>query len=307
MITFKKANKRNSVIWIGFWAFSLASVLFGNFNSADAAQAEAPRFVAPKAPSSSQKDYTIGGKDVLQIVVFEEADLSSDGIRVSLDGFITFPLIGRVRVEGMTAYQAERELTRLLKTRYLVNPQVSVHLMEYSSKVVNVLGAVRNRGAIPLKGPSTLLEVLSLAGGVNIDEAGPNLIILRPLPGGGGVKNITINLDRLLNEGDLSQNIALQNKDTIFIPQADQIFVFGEVTSPGPYKLRTKDVSVVEAITMAGGPTRLAAPNRTRFVRVKDGIEQYISVNVDSIIKGDKSQDILLRPGDIVVIPQTYF
>ncbi len=244
---------------------------------------------------------------MLKIIVFEEAELSSEGIRVSNDGFITFPLIGRVRVEGMTAYQAERELTRLLKTKYLVNPQVSVYLKEYASKVVNVLGAVKNSGTIPLKGPSTLLEVLGLAGGVNTDEAGQTLTILRRVPGKLGVKNITINLDRLLKEGDLSQNIALQNKDTIFIPQADQIFVFGEVTKPGPYKLRANEVSVVEAITMAGGPTRLAAPNRTRIVRVENGKERVIQVNVESIIKGDKNQDVLLRPGDIIVIPQTYF
>ena len=244
---------------------------------------------------------------MLKIVVFEEADLSSEGIRVSNDGFITFPLIGRVRVEGMTTSQIEWELTRRLKKDYLVNPQVSVHIKEYASKVINVLGAVKTPGTLPLKGPANLMEVLGRAGGVNIEEAGQNLTILRPLPGKRGVKNITINLNTLLKEGDLSQNIALQNKDTVFVPQADQIFVFGEVANPGPYKLRTKNVSVVEAITMAGGPTRLAASNRTRIVRVENGKERVLQVNVDSIIKGDKSKDILLRPGDIVVIPQTYF
>lgn len=306
MLTWKNQIKRNSAIWLGFGAVLVASFLLG-INLSAAAQVEATRFVASKAPSSSENDYTIGGKDVLQIIVFEEVDLSSDGIRVSNDGFITFPLVGRVRVDGLTTHQVERKLTHLLEKDYLVNPQVGVHLKEYSSKIVNVLGAVKTRGAIPLKGPSTLLEVLGRAGGVNIDEAGQNLTILRSLPGHGDVKNITVNLDRLLKEGDLSQNIALQNKDTVFVPQADQIFVFGEVAKPGPYKLRTKDVSVVEAITMAGGPTRLAAPNRTRIVRVKDGKQQDVLVNVDSIIQGDKSQDILLRPGDIVVIPQTYF
>jgi polysaccharide export outer membrane protein len=269
--------------------------------------APSTRFVTPQAPASSEKDYSIGGKDVLKIVVFEEPDLSSEGIRVSNDGYITFPLIGRVRVEGLTAFKVERELTRLLAMDYLVNPQVSVYIKEYASKVITVLGAVKVRGAIPLKGPATLLEVLGRAGGVNIEEAGQNLTVLRILPGKRGVKNFTINLDRLLKEGDLSQNIALQNKDTVFVPQADQIFVFGEVTKPGPYKLRTRDVSVVEAITMAGGPTRLAASNRTRIIRVENGKERVIPVDVESIIKGDKNQDVLLRSGDIIVIPQTYF
>ena len=307
MVTLKKANKLKSPMWIGVLAFLFASFSFGIYNYTISIAAKSSRYVAPKAPPASVKDYTIGGKDVLKIVVFEEAELSSEGIRVSNDGFITFPLIGRVRVEGLTAYQVERRLSRLLKKDYLVNPQVSVHLKEYASKVVNVLGAVKNSGTIPLKGPSNLLEVLGLAGGVNTDEAGQTLTILRRVPGKLGVKNITINLDRLLKEGDLSQNIALQNKDTIFIPQADQIFVFGEVSKPGPYKLRANEVSVVEAITMAGGPTRLAATNRTRIVRVQGGKERVIQVNVESIIKGDKNQDVLLRPGDIIVIPQTYF
>ena len=266
-----------------------------------------PRYMVPDVPVSSGEDYTIGGKDVLQITVFEEPDLSSKGTRVSIDGYITFPLIGRVRVGGMTTHGVERALTRRLGKDYLVNPQVSVHVLEYASKAVNVLGAVKNSGTLPLKGPSTLLEMLGRAGGVNVEAAGSTLTILRPLPGKGGVKNITINLNRLLKEGDLSQNIVLRNRDTVFVPQADQIFVFGEVAKPGPYKLRSSDVSVVEAITMAGGPTRLAAANRTRIVRVEGGKERVIRVNVDSIIRGDKSRDIRLRSGDIVVIPQTYF
>ncbi len=298
---------RKSSMRIRFWAFIFASFSFGICNYTIAMAAESPRYAAPQVSPASVKDYTIGGKDVLKIIVFEEAELSSDGIRVSNDGFITFPLIGRVRVEGMTAFEVEQRLTRLLEKDYLVNPQVSVHLKEYASKIVTVLGAVKNSGAIPLKGLATLLEVLGRAGGVKIDEAGQTLTILRLVPGKLGVKNITINLERLLKEGDLTQNIALQNKDTIFVPQADQIFVFGEVSKPGPYKLRAKEVSVVEAITMAGGPTRLAAPNRTRIVRVEDGKERVIQVNVESIIKGDKNQDVLLRPGDIIVIPQTYF
>ena len=105
----------------------------------------------------------------------------------------------------------------------------------------------------------------------------------------------------------MTQNIVLKNQDTIFVPQADQIFVFGEVSRPGPYKLQTQNISVVEAITMAGGPTRLAAPNRTRIVRVENGKERTIRVNVDNVVKGDKRGDVKLRSGDIIVIPQAYF
>ena len=267
-----------------------------------------PQYLVPQVPSTQEKDYVIGGKDILKIVVFEEPDLSKDEIRVSNDGYITFPLIGRVQVEGLTANELEKDMVRRLEKDFLVNPQVTVQIKEFASKTINVLGAVKSPGALPLKGPITLLETLARAGGVSVEEAGRSIVVLRPVAGKEkGVKHMTINLNLLLKGGDISQNIFLQDKDTVFIPQADQIFVFGEVKSPGPYKLRERTISVVEAITMAGGPTRLGATNRTRVVRVEGGEERVLYVNVEDITKGDKSKDIQLQAGDIVVVPETYF
>jgi polysaccharide export outer membrane protein len=269
------------------------------------------RYIVPEVPAPQKRDYAIGGKDILKIVVFEEPDLSKDEVRVSIDGFITFPLIGRVRAEGLTANELEKEMVHRLGKDFLVNPQVTVQVKEFASKTVNVLGAVKTPGAISLQGPTTLLETLARAGGVNVEVAGRSIVVLRPLSRKNGdereVKHITINLTHLMKGGDLSQNILLQDKDTVFIPQADQIFVFGEVKNPGPYKLREKTISVVEAITMAGGPTRLGATNRTRIVRVEGSEERVINVNVEDITKGDKSKDIALQSGDIIVVPETYF
>lgn len=270
-----------------------------------------PQYLVPQVPTSQERDYAIGGRDILRIVVFEEPDMSKDEMRVSNDGYITFPLIGRVRVEGLTANELEKEMVRRLGKDFLVNPQVTVQVKEFASKTINVLGAVKSPGALPLKGPITLLETLARAGGVSVEEAGRSIVVLRPVAGeegkGKNVKHMTINLNLLLKGGDLSKNIFLQDKDTVFVPQADQIFVFGEVKSPGPYKLRERTISVVEAITMAGGPTRLGATNRTRIVRVEGGEERVINVNVEDITKGDKSKDIVLQSGDIVVVPETYF
>lgn len=269
-----------------------------------------PQYLVPQVPASPsrEKDYAIGGRDILKIVVFEEPDLSKDEIRVSNDGYITFPLIGRVQVEGLTANELEKEMVRRLGKDFLVNPQVTAQVKEFASKTVNVLGAVKSPGALPLKGPITLLETLARAGGISVEEAGRSIVVLRPVAGKEkGVKHMTINLNLLLKGGDISQNIFLQDKDTVFIPQADQIFVFGEVKSPGPYKLRERTISVVEAITMAGGPTRLGATNRTRIVRVEGGEERVLYVNVEDITKGDKSKDIVLQSGDIVVVPESYF
>ena len=270
---------------------------------------EKAKFVVPLVTSTQREgNYTVGGKDVLSILVFEEPDLTKRDMRVSNDGFITFPLIGRLRVGGLTLNQIEKALVSRLGKDFLVNPQITVQVVEFSSKFINVLGAVKGPGGIPLKGPITLLETIAKAGGVNVSEAGKNIIVLRHSGDKKkDVKHITVNLNRLLKEGDLSLNLALRDKDTVFIPEADQIFVFGEVNNPGPYDLTEENFSVVEAISKAGGLTKLAAANRTRIVRVEGGEEFAIEVDVEKIMEGDRSQDQFLKPGDIIVIPEVYF
>jgi polysaccharide biosynthesis/export protein len=267
------------------------------------------QFLIPQVSGLKKSiDYTIGGKDVLSVIIFEEEELSKKAIRVSNDGFITFPLIGRVKVIGLTTNEVENEITRRLRKDFLVNPQITVQVTEFSSKFINVLGAVKTPGGIPLKGTITLLETIAKAGGVNIEGAGKNIIVLRQSEGKDKkVQHITIDLNRLLKEGDLSLNMPLRDKDTVFIPEADQIFVFGEVKSPGPYDLTDQTRSVVEAISKAGGLTKLAAANRTRVVRVEDGEERVIEVDVEKIMEGDRSHDQFLKPGDIIVVPEVYF
>ena len=258
-----------------------------------------------------QKEYVIGGRDVLEITVYDEPDLNRK-IRVSNSGYMSFPLIGDVKVAGFTAVEIEKIIESRLKQGYLVNPQVSINILEYKSSEVYVLGAVNRPGAYPLMGETKLLEALSRAGGIATTRegylAGKELFVIREESDSEErVKYIRVDLDRLLVQGDLSLNIPLKNKDTIYIPQLDSIFVFGEVKAPGSYKLLEKEVTVLEAITMAGGLTKYAAPNRIKVIRYEGGVGQTIKVNVKEITKsGDRSKDVVLKPGDVVVVPQGY-
>ena len=286
----------------------------GNKNSMgkpkDSSKEKGPRFIIPEIASLSgpERNYAIGGKDVISIAVFEEPDLTKNEIRVENDGYISFPLIGRLHVGDLSTNEIENLLVQRLKKDFLVNPQVTVQVKEFASKSINILGAVKQPGALSLKGRTTLLETVARAGGVNIEEAGKNIIVLRAKPGKGNeFEHITIDLTRLLREGDLSLNLVLQDKDTIFIPRGDQIFVFGEVNKPGPYNLKEESVSVVEAISLAGGLTKLAAANRTRIVRIEGGQERSIQIDIEKIMKGDRSQDLILQAGDIVVVPEAFF
>ncbi len=259
-----------------------------------------------------RQEYVIGGKDVLEITVYDEPDLNRK-VRVSNKGYISFPLIGDVKVAELTAAQVEKKLESLLKGGYIVNPQVSINILEYRSSEIYVLGAINKPGAYPLMGENSLLEALSRAGGIATTQGGipasKELIVLREESGAGvGIKYIRINLDKLLSQGDLSLNLTLKDNDTIYVPQADSIFVFGEVNSPGSFMLLQKKVTVLEAITMAGGLTKYAASNRTKVITHEGGTDKTLKVDIKAITKGgDRSKDVVLKPGDVVFVPQSYF
>jgi|GEM_PF-354702 len=256
--------------------------------------------------AQNPSEYVIGGMDILEINVYQEQDLSGS-FRVSASGYIPFPLVGDVHVAGLTPPQAQEKLEALLRDGYLKRPQVTVAVKEYRSKGVSVLGAVNKPGAYQLwGGRMTLLDLLSMAGGVSLEEGSKSLILLRP-DAHGETKSITFNLDRLLKEGDAALNVAVQPHDAIYVAKADAIIVYGEVKNPGTYPIEGTSMTVLEALSKAGGLTPLAAPNRTRIIRVDGNVERTIRVRVGDIIAGERMKDIALQPGDVIVVPESYF
>lgn len=253
------------------------------------------------------QDYRVGSKDVLKITVYRESELSGE-FAVSGDGAINYPLLGRVPVAGQTISQIESRLEALLAQDYLVNPSLSVKVAEYRSQQIQLLGAVRKPGTYALRGPTTVLEIISEGGGVDSGEGGSKVVVLRPRSGRDADDQFfTVDLNVLLKGADLSENLVLHGNDTVFVPRADTVFVFGQVKSPGPYKIADRQVTLAEAISMAGGLTRIASANRTRVIRFEGGAERVITVPLDDILKGDKSKDIRLVAEDIVFVPESFF
>ena len=277
----------------------------------------------PEARGPVGGDYKVGGYDVLSIVVYEEKDLSRGAVRVSADGFISFPLIGRVKVENLTTSKIERLIARkLAEEQYLLDPHVSVMVTEYKSKRFLVLGAVKNPGSYSLQAQECVLDAISRAGGIRRtreaywgmaggEQAGKKGMIIRTENlNTDHARKIVINLDLegLLKGRDQISNIFLVDKDVLFIPTAEHFYIIGEVIRPGSYSIADKEITLVEAISIAGGFTRVAARNRTRIIRVEDGVEKIIEVRVDVITKaGKKIQDIPIKPGDVIVIPESFF
>jgi len=261
---------------------------------------------------TAKSDYRVGGMDVLDITVYEEQDLTRKNVRVSSDGFISFPLIGRVYVENMTTNQIENTLSRMLSEGgFLRDAHVAVMVTEYKSKQYMVLGSVKTPGTYPLTAQERVLDAISRSGGIDFEKGGNRGMIIRTEnPGTPQERKVVIKIDLpgLMKGGNQVSNIVLADKDLLYIPPAEQFFIIGQVEKPGSYLYKENQISLVEAISMAGGFTRIAARNRTRIIRVEDGVEKIIEVRVDEITDaGKKGQDVLVKPGDVIVIPESIF
>ena len=220
------------------------------------------------------QEYRVGAKDVLKITVWGHEDLSRPVV-VSADGTFQFPLIGDVRVAGLTPGAIEALLRDLLGKDYLVNPQVSVSVQEYRSQRVFVLGEVEKPGTYAMTGQTTLLDVLSQAGGPG-KNAGRQVVVVRfprsegPVTPGAAGQRDAARQPQAPSGRERGENIVLQNGDTVFVPKLTSFFVLGEVLRQGAYAM-DKETTALEAVTLAGGFTDRAAPSGAKILRDEPG------------------------------------
>jgi polysaccharide biosynthesis/export protein len=259
--------------------------------------------LACQLSAQSATDYVIGPQDVLTIQVFDQADLGGK-YTVETDGTFSFPLVGRVHAGGMTLRGFETELKKKLSDGYFKNPQVTVGVETYRSQRVFVMGEVRSPGPVSLTGGMTLIEALARAGST-MPTASGELAIVRARQGANGpvipgqredVDVVRANI-RDLEGGAMSQNVQLRDGDTIFVPRAESIYVFGQVKSPGAYALVQRDTTVLQALSLAGGVTENGAMNRVKVIRIINGEKKELKVKLTDMV----------RAGDTVVVPERFF
>ncbi len=247
-------------------------------------------------------DYKIGAKDLLEIKVFELPELNQT-VRVAEDGSISLSLLGKVDVKGLSAQELESRLAGLLDQKYTQAAHVTVFIKEYQK--VSVFGAVGRPGNYELVGPTTLLQMISQAGGLTA-EAADQIFIFRPAQDG-RQNRIVVNLAELIDRGNQEMNINILPNDIINIPvdQTLTVYIYGEVRNPGAIQFKkSKKVTVIQAISQAGGPNEWASKSRVSVKR-KDpstGKEMYLKVNLKNILSG-KNDDLVLEDGDVIVIP----
>ena len=207
----------------------------------------------------------------------------------------------------MTLRGFEGELKKKLADGYFKNPQVTVAIEQYRSQRVLVLGEVRNPGPVALTGDMTLVEALSRAGST-LPTASGEVAIVRA---GKDTKGTTlpdlntaadmvrVNI-RELESGAMKHNVELHDGDTIFVPRAESVYVFGQVKSPGAYSVQ-RDTTVLQALALAGGVTENGATNRIKIVRIVNGEKKEIKVK-----EADVSR-LAVKAGDTIIVPEKFF
>jgi polysaccharide export outer membrane protein len=260
------------------------------------------------AEGQTSTEYKIGAKDLLEISVLGVQEINKLVVRVSEEGRITLPLLGEVEVGNLTKFEVEKKLAGLAGEKIVLKPQVTVHILEYLSRRVSVVGAVEKPGPFELLGRQTVLSVLSEAGGLTRD-AGDEIIVIRQLPAGDS-QAIRIPIEGLFIKGDPKLNLVLEPGDVINVPidKVVAVYVFGQVRNPGALQVKKSNIpSLTQAIAQAGGFTDRASRKKVQ-IRRKDvtGKELEINVNVRDILKG-KKKDIPLQENDTIYVPESIF
>jgi polysaccharide biosynthesis/export protein len=269
--------------------------------------------LSPTPTSAQAPEYVIGPQDVLAVTVSNEPTLTGKFTVVG-DGTVTYPLLGSVKVGGLSLRAVEHELTTRLSDGYLERPLVTVALDQFGSQRVLVVGEVRQAGSYPLSGPTTLLEIL-LKAGAPTANAGTEALVVRGRSGdarsvselraavdarsASALSNVVrANLDAL-QRGDLSQNVPLRPGDMVFVPRAEQpapVYVMGLVKSPGAYQV-TKGATVLQVLAQAGGVTDRGSTSRIKLVRK----------NAQRNVETKAALHDIVQPGDTILVQRRLF
>jgi polysaccharide biosynthesis/export protein len=299
------------------------------------------RLYSDQALATEAGEYRIGAHDLLEINVFEAPELNRS-LRVSAGGEISMPLLGSIQSAGLTAQDLEGVLEGRLRI-YMKDPHVSVFVNTIESHPVSVVGAVKKPGVFQVRGPKTVLEMLSLAEGLD-EDAGDEVMVMRgaglrfvadatkgqnpagavpvslpadspqPRPGASespdestSAGTIHIKLADLLESGDPKFNVAVFPGDIVKVKRAGSVYVVGDVKKPGGFPVKNdREMSVLKAIALAEGLTTTSAKSRTRIIRTdeKTGERLEIPIDLGKIFAG-RIPDPTLKPSDIVFVPNS--
>ena len=244
--------------------------------------------VTTAAATSQMASLSIGAGDVLQVTVFGQPDMSAE-VSVTDEGEVTLPLIGLLRIAGMSQAELEKLIAlRLREREYLLHPEVSVTVRQNRSQAVSVLGEVVRPGRYPLQGRFTVLDLLAVAGGLT-PKADTVAVLLRKEGGAAGAPvRIPIRLDRVANPDRSPLDLVLSQGDMVYVGQQNFFYIHGEVRPPGSYPMEP-DLDVMRALSLGGGVTERGSMSRIQIHRKSEGTEarDFSPQLTDAVKDGD--------------------
>jgi polysaccharide export outer membrane protein len=287
--------------------FLLGSMLWGIL-PAQPAKPDGGSAVAP-----SPEVGVLGGGDEITLRDSDVEELNGKVFQIGEDGTIGLPIVGRLQVAGLTVAEFGRALNDSLKV-YVKEPRTTVASVQYHSRPVSVLGAVTNPGVYQITAPRTLVQMISVAGGLRSD-AGSWLVITRKdpretghptQPGADfatGVTEIRIPLAGLLNGSDSRAGMFVVPNDVISVAKAEMIFVMGDVKKPGGFVLGDREqLSLIRALSLAEGLQGTASARHAKVLRDSATGRSEIPVDIAKILDG-KGPDLMLLPEDVLYVP----
>lgn len=241
---------------------------------------------APASTAVNPDAYVLGVNDEVEITVFGRADTTVT-TRIAEDGTVTFPYVGAVKAAGETPRSLATKISRGLKTGgYFTNPIVNVDVKSFISNSVTVFGNVNSPGVLPLDRPLTVAMMVARAGGRRSDAA--EYAVLRNADSGTERRIYFDDLDAQSGSG-----VLLKAGDTLFVPEAEQFFVYGQVNSPGQFAIQ-RGMTVRQALARAGGPTL-------------GGSEKKVSLYRDGKLTKKISLDELVKAKDVLRVGERLF
>jgi len=270
-----------------------------------------PSIVPQQVPST----YLLGPDDQITVHVLDAEEVSDKPTRIDMSGYIRLPLAGRIKAAGLTVEQLENGIAERLR-KYIKEPEVSVSVMEFNSQPVSIIGSVKSPGVHQLQGRKSLVECLSLAGGVT-EDAGYSVKITRkmewgtiPLPSAvtdptGKFSVAEVSIEDIMAAKIPAENITIFPEDIISVPRGAMVYVIGTVSKAGGYILHDhQTLSVLQALSLAGGTVNFSAPQNARILRpvAGNGNRIEIPVNLKSVLAG-QAKDVPLQPEDILFVP----
>ena len=263
----------------------LAALLLAPGIGANAQDAAAENTDVPAA-------YLLGGRDLIEIRVFEHPELSLQA-RVEADQSVLLPIVGKVFIGGIS----EQDAAKIIETAYIAggvvrNAAVTVRVVEFASKRVSVLGFVGSPGTYTLDRPSTVADLLARAGGPTPDGA-DYLVFTNYDTETGKSERIRLEVQDILGLSDAAQNMTVDEGDILFVPKADVFYIYGEVKQAGVFRLYP-GITVEQALATAGGVTELGKASSIRR-RNEDGKMKKVELTE------------VVRSGDVLHVPQRIF